>query len=421
MSRHAHAEMSAEELASALGRERQAAEVRRADELARTRAQAAHERARADVAVGSRLEELARAEREASAKADAELARMYRAALTSGERIRVSAGLSQSAEARALRLERLRTLNLKVLVPVLGGFAAWSTTGVQGGAARLMAIGSDEAMWWALWLLEPVLIGAVAWVIIARARLAASGGRLAEAAEWIAVACLGTSVILNVISAFPGEGGPIGWAVVGAIIAHAIGPFGAAGTAHLIGVIDASIAHADPWHDERGERVPRLAEMDLRPPVSPALDAAHGNTSPAVSQSTPERPPLAWPISADGRELLPIIARSAPASARARGTARNGAGQGGSATLRAPRPVRPAARPNKGAALPPVLKGVPARSVTDEELTQRLAALMDADALAESASIRQVATALGIGFERAKRVRAALAATASEHGEEVAA
>jgi hypothetical protein len=93
--------------------------------------------------------------------------------------------MARSGEARALALTRLRTLNLKVLVPVLLGFASWSTTGVQAGGARLMRLTSADPTWWALWILEPVLIGAVVWVIIVRARLAACGGRLDERAARI--------------------------------------------------------------------------------------------------------------------------------------------------------------------------------------------------------------------------------------------
>ncbi|GHE38668.1 hypothetical protein GCM10017673_46360 [Streptosporangium violaceochromogenes] len=411
------AELAAEELADVLGRERQAADVRRADELERTTAQAAHERARADVAVSARLAELERAEIQAAASADAELARMYRSALASGERIRIQAGLSRSAEARALRLERLRGLNLRVLVPVLAGFAAWSATGVQAGAARLMAATPASPMWWALWLLEPVLIGAVVWVIIARARLASAGGRLADAAERIAWGCLGTSVALNLIAGST-EGGTV-LTMAGAMLAHAIGPVGAAATAHLIGVVDSSISAADPW-TERGERVPRLAEMDLRPPA-PAVPGSTaqstiGSSAPAAPEPAAPAPASVWPVPVDGRALLPIVARPKAPSAPAQSPARTGDDQGEHPAPKAPRKPRPATRPNKGARVPAALRAAAEpspRTLPDDVLAGRLAALVQSGDLASDAPVRAVQAALGIGFDRAKRIRA-LAESAAE-------
>ncbi|GAA3165605.1 hypothetical protein GCM10010466_65470 [Planomonospora alba] len=414
-------DLPAGELAARLTAERDADAVRRADELARALADAEHDQARRDLGVRVRLAELDRAEREAQASASAELSRLYRKAVAAGERTRISAGLARSAEARALRLEQTRTLNLRVLIPVLVGFGAWSTTGVQEGAARLMAVDSGAPTWWALWILEPVLLGAVVWVIIARARLASAGGRLAEAAERIAAACLTTSVLLNVVAALPGEGGPTGWEAVGAIVAHIIGPLGAAATAHLIGVVDASISSADPWH-ERGVRVPTLAEMDLRPPATPALgtasepaaETAVDSAAESTQDSAPERPTTVWPVLPEGRALLPIVARpAAPESAPRTGTSQDGQGK-----TRAARRVRPATRPNKGVPLPPVLKAASARTLTDADLAERLAALVVSGELAANASIRQVSAALGIGFERAKRVLSTSSAGAVEIGQE---
>ncbi|MGW4791793.1 hypothetical protein ACWEPC_05170 [Nonomuraea sp. NPDC004297] len=405
-------DLPAGDLAELLQRERSSADVRRADELARARAQAAHQGARADLATETRIGELDRAEREASAKADAELARMYRTALASGERIRIAAGLSRSAEARALRLERLRTLNLTVLVPVLLGFAAWSTTGVQHGAARLMGVTSHDPMWWALWLLEPVLIGAVVWVIIARARLAASGGKLRQSAERIAAGCLATSVLLNLAAAAPTPGqGQNGWMVAGAMVAHAIGPLGAAFIAHLIGVVDASVSTADPWHDEQGERVPHLAEMNLRPSTPPALDSddvddrgGDGDAFVSAPEPAPVTAATAWPVSSAGRPLLPLVARPHVTPGK---QGRTGGDQDGSAPSRASRPARPAARPNKGSRVPAALRAASdpsPRALSDDDLAQRLTALVDSGQLAADASMRAVQSALGISFDRAKRI-----------------
>jgi hypothetical protein len=46
------------------------------------------------------------------------------------------------------------------------------------------------------------------------------------------------------------------------------------------------------------------------------------------------------------------------------------------------------------------------RALSDEELADRLAALVSAGELPADASVRQIQGALGVGFERAKRVMA---------------
>lgn len=119
------------------------------------------------------------------------------------ERTRIRALMARSGEARALRLEWLRARNLRVLVPVLIGFGVWSTTVVQQGAARLMGVHADSPVWWTLWGLEALLIGAVCWIIVCRARLAASGGALARQAEKVGFGCLFTSIVLNLVAAVP--------------------------------------------------------------------------------------------------------------------------------------------------------------------------------------------------------------------------
>lgn len=391
-----------------LSRRRQVADAHRVDELERERAQARHERNQADVAEQTRRAELERAEREAQARADAELARMYRTFRAAGERTRITSQMARSGEARALRLERLRTLNLKILVPVLLGFAAWSTTGVHHGAARLMGIGpaaTTDPMWWALWLLEPVLIGAVVWIIIARARLASAGGQLDPRAGALAVGCLGTSVLLNCSAAIPTHA-PAGWggglAVVGGMLAHAIGPAGAAATAHLIGVVDESIADADPWTDQRGMPVPLLAEMDLT-----ASDTL--GTAPAALDSTPtpaaEPPGMVWPLPIGDRRVLPLIARHDTTGTARRTRGDQDAGRGSKAGRTTPRP-----RPNKGVPISPSARKHTAdaspRALSDRQLRDRLDALTEAGNLTPDASIREVQAALGIGFNRAKRVLA---------------
>ncbi|WP_433328217.1 hypothetical protein [Spirillospora sp. CA-294931] len=271
------------ELARELARERALDDARRADELARVRAEAGHGRARADVVADQRMSDLDRAEQEADAAATADLSRLYREYRAAGERTRLSSLMARSGEARALRLERLRGVNLKVLVPLLLGFGLWSTTGVQQGAARLMNVSSGSPVWWVLWGLEALLIGVVCWIIYVRARLAASGGKLAATAERIGAGCLTVSVFLNLIAALPGEHAPVsGWAIPGAMFAHAIGPVGAALVAHLIGLVDGSISEADPWHEGQGDDrrpVPRLADMDLQAPARATRPTTEPNES----------------------------------------------------------------------------------------------------------------------------------------------
>ncbi|HEY9411754.1 MAG TPA: hypothetical protein VIP77_19400 [Jiangellaceae bacterium] len=367
-----------------LQQKRDVAAARRADKLARLEAEAEHKRARADVAEAARAAELARAEREASRRADAEMARSRRETWHTGERTRVAAAMSQTGEARALRLERTRSLNMRVLVPVLLGFAAWSTTGVQHGAARLMGVDAGDPMWWALWLLEPVLIGAVVWVIIARARLATSGGRMAPGAEGIAAGCLSTSVVLNLLAAIPAGTPAGGWGVgavagvLGAMIAHAIGPVGAAATAYLIGVIDESITAADPWTESSGAPAPRLADLDLRVESTPAVSALE-STHAAAIESAPESTPDSATVSAP---------ESTPVAAQKRSQPRTK-----SAPKSAPRSTTESAPESA------------ARALTDAQLHERMHELIAARELPANPSVRAVQSALGIGFDRAKRVR----------------
>ncbi|MFC4051180.1 hypothetical protein ACFOY4_15925 [Actinomadura syzygii] len=414
-----------EELARELARQRELADARRADELARARAEAGHGRARADVAEETRLAELARAEREADVQADAELARMFREFRANGARTRVRADMARSGEARALRLEWLRRLNLRVLVPVLVGFGIWSTTGVQQGAARLMAAASGSPVWWALWGLEALLIGAVCWIIIARARLSASGGKLAASAERIGVGCLTTSVFLNLIAAVPvGDGPhPSGWAVPGAMFAHALGPVGAAVTAHLIGLVDRSIGEADPWHEGKGENkvaVPRLAEMDLSVPAASVPASVPAFAAASQDEDAPEtasevRAAVVWPVLRGDRTGLPVVARPqpvGPVESLGRGVSRTRADrdgerprQGGAEASADPSANHREVRPNRGVRVPPTARRRASanRSRSDEELSARLAELVESGEL-EPVSVRAVERALGVGRDRAKRV-----------------
>ncbi|QXJ27067.1 hypothetical protein AGRA3207_007865 (plasmid) [Actinomadura graeca] len=415
------------ELATALGREREVAAARRRHELERERAEAGHGRDRADLAEAARLAELERAERAEDAAASVGLARLYRQARAAGERTRITSEMARSGEARALRLERLRRRNLLVLVPLLIGFGVWSTTGVQQGAARLMAVDMHSPVWWVLWGLEGLLIGLVCWVIICRAVLGAAGGRLDASegpgranrpgfgdAEKVAAGALTVSVFLNLVAAVPAElSASAGWwAVPGAMFAHLIGPVGAAVTAHLIGVVDKAITGADPWTGQDGRPVPLLAEMDLAVPAlmtaAPALDTPAENTPQDAPGNTPvtvPAPPV-WPVPCEGRRVLPVVARPAengrPAAPRTGGDRREDRAAG---TARR-------SRPNRGKRVPEAAKPAPVRP-TDDELTARLAGLLEAgDA---ERTVRSAMRALGVGYERARRVLDGLPENAAEN------
>ncbi|MCP9954689.1 hypothetical protein [Actinomadura madurae] len=412
------APVSPQELARELQRGRELADARRLDELERARAEAGHGRARADVATESRLAELARAEREADVRAEAELARMYREFRKSGERTRIRSLMARSGEARALRLERLRSRNLVILVPLLIGFGLWSTTGVQQGAARLMSVTSHSPVWWVLWGLEALLIGVVCWIIVVRARLATSGGKLSASAERIGAGCLTTSIFLNLVAAVPtGDGAHAsGWAIPGAMFAHAIGPVGAALVAHLIGIIDGSISDADPWHDSDGQEVLRLADMDLSvPSVSAPAVAFVPAVESASEGASGVRPTVVWPVPRGSRTALRVVARPdavKPAESvvetapRTRDERDDDWPRGDRPDASAePRATGRQGRPNRGVRVPPTARqrASASRNRTDEELAARLAELVESGEL-EPVSVRAVERALNVGRDRAKRV-----------------
>ncbi|MFI0454544.1 hypothetical protein [Actinomadura sp. 6N118] len=409
------------ELAAELERERALDDARRVHELAQTRAGAGFDRARADVAEDLDLAELARVERRAEVRANAELSALYREFRGAGERTRIKSLMHRSGEARALRLEHLRVLNVKVLVPLLVGFGLWSTTGVQAGASRLMNVDSGSPVWWALWGLEALLIGTVCWIIVVRARLAASGGRLSTSAERIGAACLTISVFLNLIAAVPAPGSHVDswWAVPGSMFAHLLGPVGAAVVAHLIGSIDKSISDADPWHDEHGQAVPLLADMDLRAPALTSTDTA---SAAPVETTTETVSQVSSPGTEESRDTaVPEFSEpSEGASEAPRSTADQAGKQGSEAPgddddetviwdWIPPRPFR-TERPNKGVAVPEIVKNPPAPSVrtsTDDALAWRLydmVAAGEVDAPDGVPSIRTTQTALGVRFDRAKTV-----------------
>lgn len=235
------------------------------DKLKRTDAvQRIQERVRHRIEVSAarseaRRDQRARREESRDAAEATALSDLRRRASVSGERARVRSQIMQSAEMRAMRVERVRRVSLLVLVPVLLAFAAWSTAGVHAGLVHLLEVPTRSPMWWAGWFLEPALIAIVAGIIIVRAVLRSAGGDLdwrATLAEWSA---LTVSIALNAAGHWPDSSS---FAAVAALIAHSIGPLGAALTAWLIGIIDDAVASARP-SERGGERVRSLGEMNV--------------------------------------------------------------------------------------------------------------------------------------------------------------
>lgn len=234
--------------------------LKRTDAVQRLQARVAHQLATSAARAEARRDKRARREENRDHYESSTLSDLYRRASVSGERARVRSQIQQSSEMRAMRVERVRRTSLYVLIPVLLAFAAWSTAGVHYGFTTLLQVEAGSPMWWTAWGIEPALITIVAGIIIVRAVLRSSGGDLdwrATAAEWGA---LSTSIALNAAGHWP-EGGSL--IAVIALIAHSIGPVGAALTAWLIGVIDDAVTRAHPERDAHGKKVPTLADMNL--------------------------------------------------------------------------------------------------------------------------------------------------------------
>lgn len=261
------------------------------DALARIREEAARRRDERRLARAERRENAAaaRAARREARRDRAEqrrLAELYRAAAVSGERARLAVAIRGSVEARRHRVDQVRAATLKVGLPVLGAFAAWSTVGVHAGVVGLLGASPGSAWWWGAWFIEPALIAVVAGVIVARAVLRASGGDVdwrAHVAHWGALA---TSILLNLAGHWPTAfTGP----EVTAAIAHSVGPLGAATVAWLIGVMDDYVTAARP---EEGART--LAELGVqRERVAAHAPAAASEVPGPASPSAPAVEPPA--------------------------------------------------------------------------------------------------------------------------------
>lgn len=328
------------------------------DALARIREEAARRRDERRLARAERRENAAaaRAARREARRDRAEqrrLAELYRAASVSGERARLAVAIRGSVEARQHRVDQVRTATLKVGLPVLGAFAAWSTVGVHAGVVGLLGAAPGSAWWWGAWFIEPALIAVVAGVIVARAVLRASGGDVdwrAHVAHWGALA---VSIMLNLAGHWPTAfTGP----EVTAAIAHSVGPLGAATTAWLIGVMDDYVTAARP---EEGART--LAELG----VQRERVAAH---APAAAAEVPGPVPggeLPTPTSAP----VPAVEPPAPVSETET-----------EVVSEKPSNVTPLSRPR----------------VSDEELLERARAVYE-----PGMSVNEFRRRLGVGMKRA--------------------
>lgn len=285
---------TAEALAARLAEERAVIDVQRTDERERRRLDAEHHDALATLDETSTSRRRARRERDRDETEGAELAALYRRAARSGTRARIRADIQRSAEVRALRVAAVRRYALLAGLPLVVGFAAYSTPGVQRGMVTLLGLERQTAGWWAAWAVEPLLIAVAVGIILAKSVLRMSGGETdwrADAAKWGA---LSFSVALNLLGGWTGQHDRV--AALGEALAHSVGAIGAAVVAWLIGVLVDYASKARPWDD-----APRIAELDLTaPPVT------HPLTHPA---------PPAVEAPADAVPALPVTRPAAPADA----------------------------------------------------------------------------------------------------------
>lgn len=265
------ADDAAQQLSQRLGADRAVVQVGRHDEVVRKLGAATHEEDQARVRQWRMTARQARRQQAKDASEQARLDALYRRASREGHRAKIRAAILSSAEMRALRLARVRTVTLFVLLPVLLVLAGFSTAGAQAGAVELMNLVEGSPMWQAAWGIEPALITIVALVIVVRAILRSSGGDTdwkATAIEWGA---LGMSLWLNVVGGWQGDWS---WAGIGTglvtALPHTVGPLGCAGTALLIGLIDGYVTAAKPW--DNAESVDKLLDaLKVDRPQSPQV------------------------------------------------------------------------------------------------------------------------------------------------------
>ncbi|GAA3759607.1 hypothetical protein HDA32_004727 [Spinactinospora alkalitolerans] len=362
------------------------------DELEQLRQRLSRREDRAQVRAQVRAE---RTKRRAQQRQEA----IRRGAMLAGESARTRHRIARSGEARAMRVERTRALALGCLLPVIAAFGGWSAAGVQAGMVNLLSLDPGSPAAAAAWLVEPALLGIVAGVILIRARLQSAGGDLDARATRIEFGALATSIVLNAAGHWP-EAFDAG--ALAALAGHALGPIGAAGTAYLISIIQDGVASATPWVLDDGSEAPSL--VDQADPESAPQDVPE---SAPGSTGAPLPPALDWvTVPAEARHL-PIVARTAPQPRPERPQQQSStADRRKEQDSEAPRKTRP----NKGAKIPAAAKKRAAedspRALSDAELADRLSALIATDELSADAPVRRIQSALGVGFDRAKRVLA---------------
>lgn len=310
------------------------------------------------------------------------------------------ARIMRSGRAVALRLESTRRLVLRVLLPALLAFGAWSTAGVQAGAAAMTGATDGSVMWWALWVLEPALIAFVAVVVLVRCRLLGVTEDKAvkaalETAAHLMWGALVVSLVLNTVGHWPEdffEGG-------GGLLFHALGPIGAAATVHLIGVLLEAVG-----------AVPVPEDKDVQEPAQEPRESTPESAPERVEIDRSRLSEKALQIPAGATRLAVVeCCRPAPIKATQKPSR--------STDDQAKRPAQKSdpsdsrkARSDKGTKVPAAAKK-PAetpspRRLSDLDLVLLLEERIDSRELDTDPTVKAVQESMGVGFERAKRLLA---------------
>lgn len=310
------------------------------------------------------------------------------------------ARIMRSGRAVALRLESTRRLVLRVLIPALLAFGAWSTAGVQAGAAAMTGAEEDSVMWWALWALEPALIAFVAVVVLVRCRLLGVAEETTDVEDPLLTAsklmwgALGVSLVLNTVGHWPSD-----WEGAGGLLFHALGPIGAAATVHLIGVLLEAVGAVpvpegkdvqEPVQESQEstpESAPETVEIDRSRLSERALEIPAGATRLAVVRccSEPRRKTAPKPTRSTDDQAERPVQKSAPVDSRK-------------------------TRADKGTKVPAAAKKTSEtpspRRLSDLDLVLLLEERIDSRELDTDPTVKAVQESLSIGFERAKRLLA---------------
>lgn len=355
-------------------------------DIARLRERLHHREARAQVRAEARARRRARRARQ-------RVDQLRQQAMLAGAAARTRWEVLQTGEARALRLARTRTAALAALLPVLLAFGAWSAAGVQAGMVALLSLQPGSAAAAAAWLVEPALIGVVATVILIRARLRSVGGDLDERATRIEWAALSLSILLNAVGHWPASLDATAFA---ALVGHALGPVGAAGTAYLISVIQDGISSADPWRLGDGSPAPSLMDVEeVEPEPGRSASTGEGN-----------RTSFVWPVEPpSGACLLPIVAATEMPHGEAPVNLTDGAESTSPVNLTDSTSERRESKRDlrKRRTRPARRSTSPVNRKTVEDRARELDALIRSGELTESSSVNRVRIALRCSPENARR------------------